>query len=147
MRKIRAHHLLCIPRFYSGGYNKKFERNLKKICFEIRKNPNIKIKVIKECDDICDKCLYKKDNICKKTSKLNIWILKQDKKVLKKLKLKKDSIHKAKDIFNLSINVVNNKNIKEICKGCVFLENCIKVGINNSFKKDINKKFIQIYKK
>lgn len=140
MIKIRAHHLLCIPRFYGGGYNKVFGENLKRICFKIRKNPNIKIKVIKECDDICAKCPYKKDNICKKTPKLNKWIIIKDKKVLKKLKIKENSIHKAKDIFNLSMEKVNNKNIKNICKGCAFLKNCIKVGINKSFKKDLNKK-------
>ncbi|MCK4496696.1 MAG: DUF1284 domain-containing protein [Candidatus Aenigmarchaeota archaeon] len=140
MLKIRAHHLLCIPRFYSGGYNKVFGKNLKRICFKIRKNPNIKIKIIKKCDDICNKCPHKKDNICKKTPKLNYWILAQDNKVLKKLKLKENSVHNAKDVFNLSIDKVNSENIRSICKGCVFLENCMHIGINNSFKKDLNKR-------
>jgi len=138
--QIRPHHLLCIPRFYGGGYSKEFGENLKKICFDIRKNPNLKIRVLKKCDDLCEKCPYKKDNICKKTPKLNHWILRQDDKVLKKLKLKDNSIHKARDIFNLSIDSVTSQNIKDICKGCVFLKNCIKVGINNSFKKDLNKR-------
>lgn len=137
--KIRAHHLLCIPRFYSGGYNKTYAENLKKICFYIRKHPNTKIKVIKKCDDICAKCPYKKGGICKRLPKLNKLILLQDEKVLKKLKIKENSIHKAKNIFNLSIKNVNSKNIKNLCKRCTFLENCIKVGINNSFKKDLDK--------
>ena len=137
--KIRPHHLLCIPRFYGGGYNKEFGKNLKKICFDIRNNPNVKIKVSKECDDICKKCPYKKDNICKKTPKLNYWILRQDNKVLKKLNIKDNSIHNAKDVFNFSIDNVTSQNIKDICKGCVFLKNCIKIGINDSFKKDLNK--------
>ena len=137
--KIRPHHLLCIPRFYSGGYNKEFGENLKNICFEIRKHPNLKIKLSKGCDDICKKCPYKKDNICKKTPELNYWILRQDDKVLKKLKIKDNSVYKAKDIFNFSMDNVTSQNIKDICKGCVFLKNCIKVGINNSFKNDLNK--------
>ncbi len=137
--QIRPHHLLCIPRFYGGGYNKEFGKNLKKICFDIRKNPHLKIKVLKECDDICINCPYKRDDICKKTPKLNYWILRQDDKVLKKLKIKNNSIHKARDIFNFSINKVTSQDIKDICKGCVFLKSCIKVGINNSFKKDLNK--------
>ncbi len=140
MKEIRAHHLLCIPRFYGGGYDKEFGENLKKICFEIRKNPDMKIKVTNKCDDICAQCPYKKDGICKKTPKFNYWILKHDSRTLKKLKLKEDSIHKAKDVFNLSMDKVNNSNIMEVCKGCVFLKNCIKVGINNSFKKEINRK-------
>ena len=43
MIKIRGHHLLCIPRFYSGGYNKEFAENMKYICMQIRKNPDVKI--------------------------------------------------------------------------------------------------------
>ena len=138
--RIRAHHLLCIPRFYGGGYNKIFGKNLKGICLEIRKNPDTKIKAVKKCDDICGKCPYKEDDICKKTPKLNDWILALDNKVFKKFKLKENSVHKAKDIFNLSMDKIDSKNIKDICKGCVFLENCIKVVINNSFKKELNKK-------
>jgi len=140
MIKIRAHHLLCIPRFYSKGYSEEFGENMKKICFEIRENPNIKIKIVKECDDLCDKCPYKKDDICKKTPKLNKWVLLQDDRAFKKLKIKENSIHNAKDVFNLSMEKVNSKGVKDVCKGCVFLKNCIKVGINNSFKKDLNKK-------
>ncbi len=140
MKKIRAHHLLCIPRFYGGGYNKKFGENMKKICSYIRKHPNTKIKVLKKCDDLCAKCPHKKNNICKKTSKINYWILSQDNKVLKKLKLKENSIHKAKDVFNLSMKNVGNKDVKNICQGCPFLNNCLKVGINNSFRRNINKK-------
>ena len=136
--KLRPHHLLCIPRFYGGGYNKEFGKNLKRICFFIIKNPNITIKVSKECDDICKKCPHKRDNICKKTPKLNYWILRQDTKVLNKLKLEDNSTHKAKNIFNLSIDNINSKDVKDICGGCVFLNNCIKVGINNSFKKDLD---------
>ena len=46
--KIRAHHLLCIPRFYRGGYDEKFARNIKEICQGIRKNPKINIKIVVE---------------------------------------------------------------------------------------------------
>ena len=137
--RIRPHHLLCIPRFYGGGYSNGFGLNLKKICLAIRNNSDIKIKIVRECDDICDKCPYKKENICKKTPKLNKWILRQDDAVLNKLKIKQDSIYTAKNIFNKSIDEVTSDNIAEICKGCVFLRNCIKVGINNSFRKDLNK--------
>ena len=139
MRNIRAHHLLCIPRFYGGGYNRSFGRNLKKICFEIRKEPDIKIRVVRECDDICRKCPHKKGGICRKTPELNRWILAQDNKVLEKLKLKENSVHGARDIFNLSMSRTGPDNTGSICNSCVFLENCIHVGINNSFRRDLTK--------
>lgn len=132
---LRAHHLLCIPHFYSGGYNKEFGDNMKQIIQDIRKNPDIKIKVVMECDDLCTKCPYKKGDICKKTPKLNKWILRQDEKVFKELKIKPNSIHTAKEIFSKSSDI----NITSICKSCVFFRNCIKIGINKSFIKDVTK--------
>lgn len=137
--RIRAHHILCIPRFYGGGYDKVFGENLKRICLVIRKNPDIKIEVVRKCDDICEKCPHKKNNICKKTPKLNYWIISQDNKVLKKSRLKENSVHMAKDVFNLSMDKIDSEILKDICKGCVFLENCLRVGINKSFRKEINK--------
>ena len=141
---LKPHHLVCIPRYFSkGGYNKKYSQNFNKICKLIRKNPNIKIKIIKKCDDICKQCPYKKDNICKKIQDINYLINIQDNRVLKTLRIKNNSIHKAKDIFNLSINKINNKNLKKHCKikyGCEFLKPCLKYNFNKSFIKDINKK-------
>jgi uncharacterized protein len=141
MIKLRAHHLLCVPRFYRGGYDKKFAENMKKICMQIRKNPEIKIKVIvARPDDLCDQCPYWHTDRCVQSAKIGKWVVEQDKKVLKYLGLKENSIHRAKDIFNLSLEKVNPKTIKSVCKNCIFLENCIQVGVNKSFQKDINKK-------
>ena len=138
--EIRAHHLLCIPRFYHSGYDKKFAENMKKICQNIRKNPDTKIKVIvSKLDDLCHECPYKSKGGCIQSKKIGKWVISQDKKVAKYLNLKPNSIHKAKDIFNLAMEKVNPKTIGKVCKNCIFLENCKKVGINNSFKKDLNK--------
>ncbi len=141
MMNLRAHHLLCIPRFYSGGYDKTFADNMKKICLNIRKNPDTKIKVvIGKPDDLCDKCPNLFNKKCILSPETEKWVVAEDKKTAKYLKIEKDSIHKAKDIFNLSIEKVNPKTIKEVCHKCPWLDNCLKVGINKSFQKDLNKK-------
>jgi len=138
--KIRTHHLLCIPRFYRGGYDEKFAKNMTKICMQIRKKPDTKIKVIiGKPDDLCNKCPYWYKDKCVQSPEISNWVIHQDKKVLKYLKLKPNSIHKAKDIFNLSMKNVNSKTIKNVCNNCIFLDNCMKVGINKSFQKDLNK--------
>ncbi|MDD5700367.1 MAG: DUF1284 domain-containing protein [Candidatus Nanoarchaeia archaeon] len=138
--KIRAHHLACIPRFYHGGYNKRFAENMKSICTKIRKNPSIKITVLTgKLDDICMKCPYKFKSGCIQSEEIGKWVITQDKKVAKYLKLKANSIHTAKEVFNLSIDRININTIKSICKDCIFLDNCIKVRVNNSFRKDLNK--------
>jgi len=138
--KIRAHHLLCIPRFYRGGYDEKFAKNMKNAVQNIRKNPNQKVKiVVGKNDDLCDSCPYWYKDKCVQTKQIGKWVVQQDNKVAKYLNIKPNSIHNAKDVFNLSMEKVNSKTIKSVCKNCIFLDNCIKVGINNSFKKDLNK--------
>ncbi|MFH1607625.1 MAG: DUF1284 domain-containing protein [archaeon] len=138
---IRTHHLLCIPRFYRGGYDKEFEDNMKKICIQIRKDPNTKIKVIVgKPDNLCEKCPYLFEGRCVQSPKIGKWVTLIDKRVCKYLNLKPNSVHKAEDIFNLSIDKVNSKTIKRVCKDCIFLDNCIKVGMNKSFQRELIKK-------
>jgi len=145
--EIRTHHLLCIPRFYHGGYDEEFTKNMKKICQRIRKNPDIKIKVvIGKLDDLCSKCPHKHGKGCIQSKGVGKWVIIQDKRAAKYLNLKPNSVHVAKDIFNLSMEKVNPQTISKVCEDCINLENCIKVGINNSFRKDLNKKQKSVYK-
>src|SRR3989339_147902 len=107
--KIRAHHLLCIPRFYHGGYDKEFAKNMKNVVQDIRKNPNQEIKIVVGKDDIlCDSCPYWYKNECVQSKQIGRWVVSQDKKIAKYLNLKSNSIHKAKDIFNISMNSINS---------------------------------------
>jgi len=139
--ELRAHHLVCIPRFYSGGYDEDFAQNMKEICLHIRKNPMVKIKVlVSEMDHLCEKCPHKFEGCCVQSEEIGKWVISQDKKVADFLNIKPNSIHKAKNIFNLSLEKVHEDILKFICKGCIFHSNCMKVGVNNSFKKDLNKK-------
>jgi hypothetical protein len=138
--QIRAHHLLCIPRFYRGGYDEAFAKNMNAICQTIRKNPDTKIKVVVgRLDDLCDKCPHRSGKSCIQSKKIGKWVVLQDKKTIKYLRIKPGSIYKARDIFGLSMKKINPKTIRNVCKGCIFIENCINVGINNSFKKDLDK--------
>lgn len=138
--EVRAHHLACIPRFYHGGYDKQFAENMKNICATIRNNPNVKIKVLLgKLDALCMKCPHRYKDKCIQTERIGKWVVAQDKIVAEHLNLKPNSIQTAKDVFNLSMNKINKKTIESVCKDCIFLDNCTKVGINNSFRKDLNK--------
>ena len=139
--EIRAHHLLCIPRFYHGGYDHDFATNMKTVCQYIRKNPLSDVKVlIAKPDVLCLKCPYLLESKCVQSKEIGRWVESQDRKVAQYLGLKHGQILIAKDAFNLSMERVNEKTIEFICSGCIFLDNCIKVGINNSFRKELNKK-------
>jgi hypothetical protein len=113
---------------------------MKNICIGVRKNPNTKIKVlVGKLDDVCLKCPYKRSDRCVQSQEIGKWVVTQDRKIAKYLKLKINSIHPAREVFNLSMNKINENTIKSVCKDCIFLDNCIKVGINNSFGKDIKR--------
>lgn len=136
---IRGHHLLCIPRFKGGGYDRKFGKNLFKIQKRIRKNPNIKIKIIKSCDEVCRLCPYNSRNKCSKKPNLEYLIRAQDKKVIRKLGIRENKRWKARSIFGLSIEKIKNKELKKICGDCEFLKFCLKYGLNQSFVNDLKK--------
>lgn len=130
---IRAHHLTCIPRFKGGSYNKKIRRGLFEIQKKIKESPDLKIKVIKSCDEICKACPFNKNSKCEKRPGINRWIKVQDNKVLKELGAKENSVWKAREILNLSVEKIKNMKLKQICRGCEFLPACIKDGLNKSF--------------
>lgn len=139
MIEVRVHHLLCIPRFYRGGYDDVFAVNMKNVCQEIRRNPELKVKVIVgSFDCLCMKCPHKGDVNCVQSKTIGKWVVNHDKKVAEYLDLKDGDVFSARDVFNLSMDKVNPDTIKDVCSGCVFLPNCVKVGINNSFRKDLN---------
>jgi len=142
MLKIRAHHLLCIPRYYSGGYDKTFAKMHKKVCRAIRKNPEQKIKILRKVDDLCAKCPHRKGQICIMDSGSQENVMAHDTRVIKRLKIKENSIHKAKEIFNLSMSKIPN--VRIMCDDCdMYYNSCTggrnHTGINNSFKEDLNK--------
>lgn len=134
--KLRAHHLLCIAKFNnSGWYSKDYEKNFKKIYSHLEKNPETKIKIIRQCDDICKQCPFIKERICNKPSKYKIshWVRVMDNKIMRLIKIKPDSTHNTKDILIKLKEKIKNQNLKNICKGCEYLDDCLKYGTNKSF--------------
>lgn len=130
--KLRAHHLLCMSRFTdTKWYSKKYEKNFKRIYALLKKDP--KIKILNRCDDICAKCPNIKKGVCDKPSKYKIahWIRVMDNKVMRLTKIKPNSSYSAKDLLEVLKIKANNKNLKTICKGCEYLEDCLKYKSKN----------------
>lgn len=133
--RIRAHHLLCFSRAYckKGWYNRRLTDFVSKILYKINKTPDLKVEIVKKCDDICKKCPHRKNKICKKEDKINYWIVVMDNKVLRKLKIKPNSIYNIKELVKLTAEKISNKELRKICRGCDFLNYCLKYGLNKSF--------------
>lgn len=103
----------------------------------VEENPLLGIQIVRGTDEVCCACPFLKENKCSKKPGINYWVRVQDNKVLKALEIKANSSFTAKDIFNLSIEKINNKELKRICEGCEFSQYCLKNGLNKSFTKKI----------
>lgn len=60
-RKLRVHHLLCIPLFQGYGYSDGFSRNMEAQIEYLKTHPDEKISLVCDPDMICEKCPNLKD--------------------------------------------------------------------------------------
>lgn len=67
---LRPHHLICIQKFTGHGYNADFTAHMKSIVLELKNNPNTKITLTQECDDLCKMCPNNISGICSSTEKV-----------------------------------------------------------------------------
>ncbi len=139
IKKLRAHHLICISRHNEKEnvwYNEKFHKFFKKIFKSIIQNPYQKIEIKRECDDLCKKCPHFEKTICNKPSEYNInhWLKVADNKTIRLIKSNPGEILSAKEFLKRICLKIKNKELKNICKGCEFLSTCLKAGINKKIK-------------
>lgn len=78
--KLRYHHLFCTSLYQGKGYSDEFNLHMAKVVEQLRKDPDIQIELVTQCDVICehcpnrtrlntcrerDNCIQKKDEIIK----------------------------------------------------------------------------------
>ncbi len=80
--KLRGHHLICLNFFRGEGYSEDFIRNIHTV---IGKQ---KIEIVDGPDDVCAKCPYLKDGICKNPDHTEETIQLLDRDALRLLELK-----------------------------------------------------------
>lgn len=118
---LRGHHLICLNFFTGEGYNIEFVENLNTI-FKRAKNENIL--VIEGADEVCKKCPFLINNICKDENE----ITEMDKNAMDLLKIKimnTISMHeirkKLPEVFNLWYRLY--------CINCIYLKVCSKTSL------------------
>lgn len=138
MRRLRAHHLICMHQFQGMGYNEEFTINMMAVIEELKQDTSQMVTVLESMDDICAKCPNKlSEDICalstpeKKSSN-------KDGRVLASLGLTDGESYPLSSILTKI-----DENIEEIyevcCKGCgwekqgVCSVECLKNGLANRF--------------
>ena len=115
MLLLRPHHINCIF-FYRGlGYSKDFIDGMNNILTLFKKNPNTKIKLIVNCDDLCVKCPNKQlDDVCVTKEK----VAKLDYNTLQIYDLKENEEYTFNQIIDTIYKHFNKNKFHKICSTC-----------------------------
>ena len=121
--RLRAHHLLCILGFRGLGYDEKFIKGMTKVIQKIRDNPNLEIKLIEECDDICSVCPFNVEGFCKNEAIGSEEKVKEkDRRIAEKLDLEIGNLVTIKEILNLIKQKIKPDDLSVICRDCPWLK-------------------------
>lgn len=120
MIKIRPHHINCIY-FYKGlGYSEEFVKGMDTVVELLKNHDNIEIKLVSNCDAICEKCPNKiEEKICI----TNDMVKKLDELTLKEYGLKVGNIYKFSYIKENIYKNYSKEKFERICKDCQWHKN------------------------
>jgi hypothetical protein len=79
MPTLRGHHLICLHFFSGEGYDRIFIENLERTLHRV-KSEGLEIRT--GGDDVCRKCPYLKDGICRHSENVDAEIQEMDRKAL-----------------------------------------------------------------
>jgi len=115
MLLLRPHHINCIF-FYKGlGYSKAFIKGMDNILSLLKKEPNTRIKLIINCDDLCTSCPNRNShNLCITKEKVD----NLDYNTLQIYKLKENHEYTFDEIINTIYKGFNINKFKKICSSC-----------------------------
>jgi len=121
--RLRAHHLLCILGFRGLGYDEKFIKKMEGVIQRIKEHPDLRIEIIKECDDICSACPFNIDGLCKNEAVGGEKAVREkDQEVAERLELKEGKGSSIKEILNLIKEKIKPGDLSVICKDCPWLK-------------------------
>ena len=121
--RLRFHHLLCILGFQGLGYDEKFVEGMKRIVQKIKESPDLEIKIIKGCDDICSACPFNIDGYCENEVVGGEERAKErDSQVAERLALKTRNALTVKEVMDLLKKEIKPGDLAVICTDCPWLE-------------------------
>ena len=121
--RLRFHHLLCILGFRGLGYDKRFIQGMEGVIRKIKKNPDLEIRLIEGCDDICRACPFNIDGHCEnEVVGGEERVRGRDRQVAERLDLKAKDVLIIKEILDSVKKKVKPSDLPVICKDCPWLK-------------------------
>lgn len=113
--KLRPHHLLCTQGFQGKGYSDGFVSNMKKYVKLMREDPDFRITITTETDDLCSACPNKLSHInCKDDEK----VLHFDRRVLELFDIKPGETYSYQSLIRKIDDAMTEETMKNICGDC-----------------------------
>lgn len=121
--RLRAHHLLCILGFRGLGYDEKFVKGMEMVIQRMKENPDLEIRLIEKCDDICAACPFNIDDRCEnEVVRGEEGIRERDRQVAGRLALKAGDVLTIEEILDSVKEKIKSGDLSVICKDCPWLK-------------------------
>lgn len=121
--KLRFHHILCILGFLGLGYDEKFIKGMERVIRKIKENPDLKIKLMRGCDDICRACPFNIDGRCQnEVVGSEERVRERDSQVAARLDIKAGDVLTIKEILDSVKEKIKPGDLPVICQDCPWLK-------------------------
>lgn len=117
-RKLRGHHLLCIPLFQGYGYSDRFSRNMEAQIEYLRTHADEKVSLVCAPDMICEECPNLKDG---KLCQSGDGVTEKDRRLYKALGLEGECFT-FRMLVQKAEEAVTEEVFLECCQGCEWRE-------------------------
>jgi hypothetical protein len=105
------------------GYDEKFIKGMAKVIQKIRENPNLRIKLIEKCDDICHTCPFNLKGFCKNVAiGSEKKVREKDRQIARRLNLKNEVVLTIKEVLDSIKEKIKPDDLSVICKDCPWLK-------------------------
>lgn len=122
---LRPHHGLCLMHFTGKGYSEDFTSNLAFMYQKLYNSPDLLIRLVTVCDQICTSCPNCNDGICTDQEKVYTY----DQRVLRLCGLHEKNILTFQEFLNHINRSILLPNLRKIvCEGCCWSDLCADIS-------------------
>lgn len=120
-RKLRFHHLMCMPLFAGNGYSDEFSANMWKIK-SILENEDLILTLVSSCDDICENCPNREGGFCITKGEINERVIGKDRKISEIIGLGENAETNYYGGLRAAFERISEEKFNELCGKCSWKE-------------------------
>lgn len=116
LKKLRVHHMLCIPLYVGEGYGDEFNRNMRERIAWLRANPDAPLALSDEPDMICEGCPNRTEsNTCVNDRNQ---VREKDRRLAKELDLSPQTVYTYRELERHFRTHMTEEIFNRSCQSC-----------------------------